>query len=290
MMNTNEDQRQKIILKRQSLVDGYAQSWAKMIQAWKAPRQNDAVWLMYAANYLFNTQNVRWLLDPIMLGNRVPEAPQIDVRTSFKNLDFVLLTHAHTDHVDIALWNQFKNFNCQWVVPEHMVPFFMERTGLTPDRFITARPLSVVDIANIRITPFNGLHHEQKASGIRTNVPATGYLVETKNKRYLLPGDIRTYDTSLLPAFGPVDAVFAHVFLGRSEALRPLPSLLHDFVQFFLHCRPRKILLTHLYEVARAPEDCWLTQHARMAKAAFKNANPKVKIAIPACYKETDIS
>ena len=63
-------------------------------------------------------------------------------------------------------------------------------------------------------------------------MPSTGYLIESDEKRLLLPGDTRTYDTAALPDFGPVDVAFAHVWLGRNAALQTAPPLLEEFCRF----------------------------------------------------------
>jgi hypothetical protein len=58
--------------------------------------------------------------------------------------------------------------------------------------------LEPIEIAGIKITPFPGLHWEKLEHQVKENinplksVPATGYLVEFKNKRWLFPGDTRT--------------------------------------------------------------------------------------------------
>ena len=93
-------------------------------------------------------------------------------------------------------------------------------------------------------------------------VPATGYLVEFQNKRWLFPGDTRTYDASQLPSFGPVDGLFAHLWLGRGCALMDEPPLLDAFCQFCLDLQPRRIILTHLNEFGRDADDFWDEEHA----------------------------
>ena len=120
-------------------------------------------------------------------------------------------------------------------------------------------------VASATITPFAAPHYEHLSTGGINHVQETGYLVTTPGGSYLLPGDIRTYDTATLAPFADVTAIFAHVFLGRSAALAWNPPLLDAFVDFTLSCHPQKVLLTHLYEFGREPEDCWRTWHAKIA-------------------------
>lgn len=97
---------QEISARRDAVVPDYAKRWHGMIREWRAPRRNDAVWLTYSANYLFNTRGLKWAVDPVLLSNRVPEVPILDASQDLSDLDVVLLTHAHIDHVDATLWSQ----------------------------------------------------------------------------------------------------------------------------------------------------------------------------------------
>jgi len=245
------------------------------------------VWLTYSANYLFNTGGLRWAVDPVLLSNRVPEAPVLDASRDLSDLDFVLLTHAHVDHVDVVLWTQLKKSRCHWIVPEHMAEFFTDGAAMKDSDWSVAVPGRELAVAGARITPFAAPHYERRATGEIDHVDSTGYLVETAGGSYLLPGDIRTYDPACLEPFADVSAAFAHVFLGRSAALEDDPPLLDSFVDFYLSCRPKKIVLSHLYELGRAPEDCWLTSHARTVAKAFNAVDSDIEISIPEWYTET---
>lgn len=260
-----------------------------MIAEWRAPHTFHAVWLMYAGNYLFDTGGVRWAVDPVLLDNKVPEAPALEVRQDLAPLRFVLLTHAHHDHVDPRLWKQMASLGCHWVVPEQMLRRFMEGTPVPPERMTVAVPGRAVEIEGVRILPFASPHYERTAGGALKGVPETGYLVEVGGGRYLLPGDIRTYDLQALPAFGPVTAVFAHLFLGRSAALTAHPPLLEEFACFYLGLRPQKALLTHLYEVSREAADCWGEGHAQMVREALGRLSGGPEVCIPAWYDQTPL-
>ena len=150
-----------------------------------------------------------------------------------------------------------------------------------------AVPGREIAVAGAGITPFAAPHYERRSTGETSQVDSTGYLVETAGGSYLLPGDIRTYDPACLRRFSDVSAVFGHVFLGRSAALAEEPPLLEAFVDFYLSCRPKRIVLAHLYELGREAEDCWLGSHARTVAKAFNAADGGVEISIPEWYTET---
>jgi len=276
-----------ILAKREELVSDYPARWRRMIREWSAPRCNDAVWLTYSASYLFNTRGLKWAVDPVRLSNRVPEAQVVDAGRDLKDLDLVLLTHAHADHVDTVLWSQLEESDCHWIVPEHMVELFTRRTSSSDPKYSVAVPGERIAVAGVGITPFESPHYELTASGEINHVESTGYFVETAGGSYLLPGDIRTYDPTCLQPFANVSTVMAHVFLGRSCALLPDPPLLETFVDFFLSCHPTQIVLSHLYELGRGPEDCWLASHAQAVAKAFKAADSGLDVMIPEWCEET---
>ncbi|NIS79539.1 MAG: hypothetical protein GTO14_04880 [Anaerolineales bacterium] len=85
----------------------------------------------------------------------------------------------------------------------------------------------------------------------------------------------------MINGFSPVDAVFAHLWLGRGCALMTSPPLIDDFSRFFIAMKPRKIVITHLKEYGRSAEDYWTLRHADMVAKYLHELSPRVDIEIP---------
>jgi hypothetical protein len=112
-----------------------------------------------------------------------------------------------------------------------------------------------------------------------------GYLIECGGKRWLFPGDTRTYQESQFPALDHVDVLFAHLWLGRRSALMDEPPLLDAFCRFFLDLKPRQLILTHLHEFGRDANDYWDESHVQHVSSRFKEINPDIAVT-PACMGE----
>jgi L-ascorbate metabolism protein UlaG (beta-lactamase superfamily) len=236
---------------------------------------------MYAANYIFNTGGVRWALDPLTLKHRLPEAPETDLLPALDGLSFILLTHRHSDHFNPGLVHALRDMPTLWVVPAPLL-HLLESGGLPLRQVIVPSPLESFEIEGVRIIPFDGLHFEKDSTqpeGVR-GVPAIAYLVEFRCKRWLFPGDTRTYDASQLPSFGPVDCLFAHLWLGRGAALQSISPLLDDFCKFCLALQPKRIILTHLNEWGRQVDDFWGFDHAQIVASVLANQQPFLPVEV----------
>jgi len=259
-------------------------TWQQITAEWRADDPEDRTWLMYSANYLLRTGGVRWAIDPFTLNARLPHAPRVNAAESLRPLSFVLLTHRHADHLDLALIHELRDVPVRWVVPDFLVAP-VEEAGVPRARLMVPKMLEPVQIDGVTITPFPGLHWEYDASGTGEplrGVPAVGYLAVFGQKRWLFPGDTRCYDAAQLPNFGPVDAVFAHLWLGRGCALMDRPPLLDAFCRFFLSLQPRQIVVTHLNELGRAPEDYWDERHYALVREQFQQLAPHLPVS--ACF------
>jgi L-ascorbate metabolism protein UlaG (beta-lactamase superfamily) len=237
--------------------------WQRMTSEWARPEASDRAWLLYSANYLFRTAGVRWTLDPLTLRQRLPSAPKVDA-SPLVELDYIVLTHRHADHLDLELLRRLRDFPARWVVPGFLLDA-LRILDLPAEKLLIPRPLQPLQLGALTLTPFEGLHWES-APGYpdgRHGVPAIGYLAEFNGKRWLLPGDTRTYAAAQLPAFGPLDGLFAHLWLGRGKALAEEPPLLDAFCRFCLDLSPRRMIITHLDEFGRDADELWDMLHAR---------------------------
>ncbi len=261
------------------VVADYPALWSQMIMEWRQPGLEDLAWLMYSASYLFRTANVRWAMDPLRLKHKLPDASEMSV-DNLKDLDFVLLTHQHSDHLDLNLLHGLRDYPILWVVPAPLLPRVQAEADIAADRLIVPEPMRTIEIQGIRITPFDGLHWEtQTGSQSLRGVPAMGYLVEFNGKRWLFPGDTRTYEASQLPVFGTVCGVFAHVWLGRESALRNEPPLLNAFCKFYVALQPKQIILTHLYEFGHDANDCWTNEHVQQITSLIAETRSDISIS-----------
>jgi Beta-lactamase superfamily domain len=291
-MDRSAEKQARIDRQRDETIARYPSIWDRLILGWNAPGPEDRAWLMYSASYLFRTQGVRWAIDPLMLKSRLPYAPGMEAARDLKGLDFVLLTHRHKDHLDPGLLRLLRHLPIRWVVPESMLPHVQREIGLPVKQILVPRSLQPIELNGLLITPFEGLHWEAVPDSLaeRRGVPSTGYLVELSGKRWLFPGDTRTYDSDGLPDFGEVDLLFAHLWLGRGAALQSPPPLLELFCRFCLELKPQRIILTHLEEWGRQVADFWDLENAESAVSALKKHAPSLSIEVACMGDEISLA
>ena len=139
------------------------------------------------------------------------------------------------------------DFPAQWIVPEFL--YDLVRTIERPRRrAIFAKPMETLELGGLRLTPFEGNHWETSPGypGDRRGVPSMGYLAEFNDKRWLIPGDTRTYDSSKLPGFDRLNGLIAHLWLGRGQAMQAQPALVEDFCRYCLATQADRVVITHL--------------------------------------------
>lgn len=263
--------------KARAAINAYPHTWHQLIDGWDADASGSAAWLTYSANYLLQTAGVRWALDPFSLLSRVGSTFQPNFATDLASLQLVVLSHKHSDHFDTQLLTALVPLNLTWVVPEFMLTA-VSGLGLTKFAQVIVPEIGVpIHFSGLTLIPFNALHIRGS-----NGVPELGYLADFGGKRWLFPGDTRTYDFVALPDFGKLDGVFAHLWLGKAQALTPNPPLLNNFYQFFSAFKARHIVITHLYELGRNADDCWTRMHYAAVKRQLQLTSPHV--AVSAAY------
>ena len=103
------------------VIAAYPVIWSQMIDDWRQPSLENRAWLMYSVNYLLRSANVRWTMDPLRLKHRLPDAPEMPV-DALKDLDFILLTQQHGNHLDLDLLHGLQDFPILWVVTTPILP------------------------------------------------------------------------------------------------------------------------------------------------------------------------
>ncbi len=253
--------------------------WRRVTDEWNLPGPDDRAWLVYSANYLLRTGGVRWAMDPLTLRRRMPAAPGVDPST-LAGLEFIVLTHRHADHLDPALLHSLREYSPRVIVPPAMLSQVRDEIGVPAEDILVAEHLKPFDLHGIRFTPFYASHwapDSTRPGGLR-GVPENGYLVEFSGKRWLFPGDTRTYDRSLLPRFGHVDGLLAHLWLGKLKAMEVEASMVDSFCRFCLDLDPGRIFLTHLEELGRDARDYWDEEHAARVLQRFHELAPSLEV------------
>ena len=222
------------------------------------------------------------MVDPVRINHRLLTAQEFDFTHHLAGLDFALLTHQHRDRFDLELIDQIKHFPKKGVIPEFLLPRIEELTNFPWERVVPT-PLLPFKINGIMVSVFDGLHWERVRTtntkypaGLFRGVPSVGYLIEFEDNRWLFPGDTRTDELNHLPDFGPVDLLFAHLWLGRGQALVEDPLLLEKFCQFMLGLRPRKMIFAHLEEFGRHTDDYWDLSHFSRVESWFHQLAPEI--------------
>jgi len=95
-MDRFAERQTRIGQRRAEVSASYPAVFSRMIAEWIAAGSDDRAWLMYSANYLFRTNNIRWAIDPLTLNWRMNDAPKADVARKLmvvKNKAVILLEY-----------------------------------------------------------------------------------------------------------------------------------------------------------------------------------------------------
>ncbi len=253
-------------------IEEYPKKWDQMVHEWSSELGNQ-LWLLYSANYLLNTAGVKWAIDPYSLFSRLGGGPQPDFANDLQDLQLIVITHAHSDHFDLNLLSSLSHLPIQWVVPKFMEERIKNAADLSGEKIIIPRPNIPLRIDKLTITPFEGLHGHGG-----NGVQSMGYLAEFYQKRWLFLGDTRTYDFSKLPDFGELTGVVGHLWLGKAEALESRPSKLDGFCDFFSHFKTKQLVITHLLEFGREPNELWNLNHFQLVLRHIQNIKPDLRV------------
>lgn len=269
---------QQIEQMRARWVADYAATWQRIIAGWRLDGAEDRVWLTYSANYLLRTGNTRWAIDPFVLSSRVAAAEPVEIARDLQGLSFVALTHQHADHLDLNLIRALRDEAITWVIPAFLQERVVGPCGLRPGQVITPRPLQPLEVDGVRLIPLNGLHWEKQAGGLH-GVDSMAYVAECGGWRWLFAGDIRQYALEQLPDLGRLDGACAHLWLGRGRALEQEPPLLEPFCRFFADLELPRLVITHLHELGRGPQDYWDMRHYDLARARLGQWDAEMQVS-----------
>jgi len=175
--------------------------------------QNILVWFGHSSFY-FHLNGKRFLVDPIFSGKISPisnsskafEGSDVYSVFDFPEIDYLLITHDHYDHLDyqtiIELKNKVKKVICPLGVGEHL-----EHWNYNPIKIIEKDWYDTVELNHslkITLTParhFSGRTFKRNAS------LWTSYVIESRNYKMFISGD-SGYDfhfKEIGKKFGPFD-------------------------------------------------------------------------------------
>lgn len=253
-------------------MEGYPALWKQVVAQWQAV-ESDAAWLTYSANYLLQTAGVRWALDPLSLFSRLSLPNPMNFTEDLAPLDAVVLSHRHADHLDLELLSELVDLPISWIVPEFMLEELLTIFGDKTPKIIVPHSGFPIQIKDLLLTPFEGLHFRAGHG-----VPEMGYLAEFSGKKWAFPGDTRVFAQQSLAKLGSLDGIFAHLWLGKKCALQETPALLEEFCRFYVEPAPRQLVVTHMHEMARKPDDFWDSSHFSQVFAKCQELHPEVLV------------
>lgn len=184
-----------------------------------------SAWWLGQAGFLLEAGGARVLVDAYLSdtlaekyrGTVFPHArmmpPPIEPG-ALEDVDVVLATHAHTDHLDPGTLRPIAaaNPDCRFVVPASAVQVAISR-GVPPDRLVRASAFAPLEVAGVRVHPLPSAH-EQLALDDAGEHRFLGYVLELGGATVYHPGDCVPYpelpallarhavDLALLPVNG----------------------------------------------------------------------------------------
>ncbi|GAA4162075.1 MBL fold metallo-hydrolase [Chryseobacterium ginsenosidimutans] len=224
------------------------------------PKDQDVfVWLGHSSYYI-QTDGISFLIDPVLSSygspfkffNKAFTGADIFKPEDIPNLDYLVITHDHYDHLDYPTVKAIKN-KVEKVILPLGVGAHLEKWGYKPEQLIEEEwGTEAVLKNNIKITFTPARHFSGRK--VKRNVTLwTSYVLETPTKKLFLGGD-SGYDTHFKmigEKYGPFD--YAIIENGQyNEAWKYIHALPEDVVQASIDVNAKNIIPVHSSKFALA--------------------------------------
>ncbi|WP_114748555.1 MBL fold metallo-hydrolase [Pleomorphovibrio marinus] len=183
-------------------------------------QENILVWFGHSS-YFMQMEGKRFLVDPVLSGNASPVPGSIKAFkgtdqynvTDFPEIDYLLISHDHYDHLDytsiVALRNKVKTVVCGLGVGSHF-----EYWGYSPNVIIENDWDETLDFDGLKIHTAKARHFSGRALS-RNNTLWLSYVLETPKRKIYVGGD-SGYD-SHLAEIGKIHGPFDLVILDNGQ-------------------------------------------------------------------------
>lgn len=224
------------------------------------PKDEDVfIWLGHSSYYI-QTDGVSFLIDPVLstygspfkFFNKAFEGSDIFKPEDIPDLDYLVITHDHFDHLDYPTVKAIKSRVRKVILPLG-VGAHLERWGYNDNQIIEEEwGASHTLNNNIKITYTPARHFSGRK--VKRNVTLwTSYVLETPTKKIFLGGD-SGYDTHFKmigDQYGPFD--YAIIENGQyNDAWKYIHALPEDVIQASIDVNSRNIIPVHSAKFALA--------------------------------------
>ncbi|MDQ1161711.1 L-ascorbate metabolism protein UlaG (beta-lactamase superfamily) [Chryseobacterium sp. SORGH_AS 447] len=224
------------------------------------PKDQDVfVWLGHSSYYI-QTDGVSFLIDPVLspygspfkFFNKAFTGADIFKPEDIPQLDYLVITHDHYDHLDYPTVKAIRDKVSQVILPLG-VGAHLERWGYRPEQLIEEDWDSEVGLKNNINIIFTPARHFSGRKVKRNVTLWTSYVLETPTKKLFLGGD-SGYDTHFKmigEKYGPFD--YAIIENGQyNEAWKYIHALPEDVIQASIDVNAKNIIPVHSSKFALA--------------------------------------
>lgn len=235
----------------------YAEDYPRMMQkvADELNKQENAVALIASSSYIVKFGNTRIAVDPSLWGLPVTQEGRQGVISLVSQCDAVILTHYHGDHYDRAFLSALPADKMTFYIPDFFTQEWLVDMPFTAQNTVRTQKDHTYQIGNVGVTAFESNH-----SGLLEY----GFCLNCNGEHYVFPTDVRNYSTETITPFPNTKAVFAHLWLGREQALEVNDEMVEAFCRFVKAYNAEKVYIGHLYHSFRTIEDMWSDIHVEM--------------------------
>ncbi|PKF75653.1 MBL fold metallo-hydrolase [Chryseobacterium sp. PMSZPI] len=217
------------------------------------------IWLGHSSYYI-QTDGISFLIDPVLslygspfkYFNKAFKGADIFKPEDIPNLDYLVITHDHFDHLDYPTVESIQDRTGMAIVPLG-VGAHLERWGYTENQLIEEEWGTEVELKNnIKIT-FTPARHFSGRRLKQNDTLWTSYVLETSTKKIFLGGD-SGYDSHFKmigEKYGPFD--YAILENGQyGDAWRYIHTLPEDVIQASIEVNAKQIIPVHSSKFALA--------------------------------------
>lgn len=254
----------------------------------KLPKDSNAIIWLGHSSYLLQIKNKRILIDPLIIGNASPFdffgkpykfSNQYSIK-DFTNIDHILITHDHYDHLDYKTIMHYKD-SVESIITSLGVGSHLEYWGVEKNKIVELDwwENSMIDNIGLKITATPARHFSGR-SFKRNQTLWSSFVFEFDSTKYFIGGD-SGYDKHfkmISDKFGAFD--LAILECGQYNKNWPYIHMMpEEVVQASIDLKARKTLPVHWSKFSLALHE-WDEPFKRFAIEAEKRNVDYLKIKI----------